>query len=67
MTSRPLLTIVAESIVIFAPIDQFGCCKACSTVTPSNSSRVRSRKEPPDAVIVIFAICERSHHLSIEK
>jgi len=33
MSSRPLLTRVAELIVISGPIDQVGCAIACSTVT----------------------------------
>ena len=51
MTSNPLFIISALSIVILAPIAQFGCARAWSTVTSFNSSLVRLRKEPPEAVI----------------
>ncbi len=33
ITSRPLFISVAESIVIFPPIAQVGCCSAASTLT----------------------------------
>ena len=42
----------ALSIVILAPIAQLGCARACSTVTSFNSSLVRLRKEPPEAVMI---------------
>ena len=41
ITSSPLLASVAESIVIFAPIDQVGCASASSAVMSASSSRVR--------------------------
>ncbi len=44
MTSRPLLTSVAELIVITGPIAQVGCASASSTVT-SASSRLRTAAE----------------------
>ncbi len=50
MTSSPLLASVAESIVIFAPIDQVGCFSACSGVTADSSAFVASRNGPPEAV-----------------
>ena len=50
MTSRPLLTSVAELMVMTGPIDHVGCCSASSTVTSARSSRVRPRNGPPDAV-----------------
>src|SRR5438270_4883475 len=51
--SSPLLNKVAESIVIFGPMFQVGCFKACSTVIESNCSRGVSRNGPPDAVRII--------------
>ena len=51
MTSSPLLTRVAESIVILCPIDQFGCFNASSSCTCANCCLVRPRNGPPDAVI----------------
>ena len=56
MTSSPLLTIVELSIVIFAPMDQFGCFKASSTCTSFICSLVQPRNGPPDAVRRIFSI-----------
>ncbi len=50
MTSRPLLTRVAELIVMTGPIAQVGWASACSRVTSASSSRVRPRKGPPEAV-----------------
>ncbi|CCX37080.1 unknown [Clostridium sp. CAG:1013] len=50
MTSRPLFIIVAESMVIFAPMSQLGWRSACSRVTVSSSWRVFPKKGPPDAV-----------------
>ncbi len=51
ITSSPLFMSVAESIVIFPPIDQVGCASACSTVTSASSALVRPRNGPPEAVI----------------
>ena len=48
--SRPLLNMVAESMVIFRPITHDGCLSACSTVMPANSSIGVSRNGPPEAV-----------------
>ena len=48
--SKPLFIIVALSMVIFAPISQFGCCKACAAVTVWSCSRENLRKGPPEAV-----------------
>ena len=50
ITSSPLLTRVAELMVITGPIDQVGCLSACSSVTSASSSRVRPRNGPPLAV-----------------
>ena len=50
MTSRPLLTSVAELVVITRPIAKLGCASACSGVTSASSSAVRPRNGPPDAV-----------------
>src|SRR5947209_8195690 len=52
MTSSPLFIKLAESIVIFGPIDHVGCRSACSGVTPSSSPVDRLRRAPPEAVIV---------------
>ena len=48
--SSPLLNRVAESMVIFRPMLQVGCLRACSSVTCSRSSFFQVRKGPPDAV-----------------
>jgi hypothetical protein len=40
---------VAESIVIFAPMDHVGCDRACSLVTVCSSVYVRERNGPPEA------------------
>ncbi len=45
---------VAESMVIFLPIDQLGCVMAWSTVTSVSFSTGQSRKAPPDAVRMIL-------------
>ena len=55
--SSPLFIIVAESMVIFAPIDQFGCLRACSAVTSLSSSAFLPKNGPPDAVRISFFIC----------
>ncbi len=46
MSSSPLFASVAESIVIFGPIDHVGCASASSTVTDSSSSADRFRNGP---------------------
>ena len=48
--SRPLFISVAESMVIFGPIDQFGWRSACSGVACSIASSDQVRNGPPDAV-----------------
>ena len=55
ITSNPLFIIVAESMVIFAPILQLGCLSACSRVTCSSCSLVNVRNGPPDAVRISFS------------
>ena len=50
MISSALFIIVAESIVIFGPIDQVGCCSASSSVAAAICSAVHVRNGPPDAV-----------------
>ena len=47
---KPLFISVAESMVIFAPIDQFGCCKASFLVIPCSSVRVLPKNGPPEQV-----------------
>src|SRR6185437_11060281 len=46
---------VALSMVTLAPIDQFGCLRACSGVAASSASRVHVRNGPPEAVRTIFS------------
>ena len=48
--SKPLFIIVAESIVIFAPIFHWGCFNASLRVTAAISSFAQERKGPPEAV-----------------
>ncbi len=55
ITSKPLFIIDAESMVIFAPIDQFGCFNAWALVTEANCSWENVRKGPPEAVRIIFS------------
>ena len=50
ITSSPLLSIVAESIVIRRPITHVGCFSACSGVMVSNCSSGVWRNGPPEAV-----------------
>ncbi len=50
MTSSPLLTSVAELIVMTGPMFQVGWASACSGVMPSSSARLRPRNGPPLAV-----------------
>ena len=50
MTSSPLFMRVAESMVIFGPMDQVGWLSASSGVIPAKVSRGRFRKGPPEAV-----------------
>ena len=50
MTSRPLLTRVAELIVTTGPMSHVGWASACSGVTSASSARVRPRNGPPLAV-----------------
>ena len=50
ITSSPLFMSVAESIVIFLPMLQFGCLSACASVTFARSFFAEARKGPPEAV-----------------
>ena len=50
MISSPLLTRVALSTVILAPMRQVGCASTSRTDTSASDSGFRSRKAPPDAV-----------------
>jgi 1-deoxy-D-xylulose 5-phosphate reductoisomerase len=50
ITSNPLFINVAESIVIFAPIVQLGCLRACSLSTTANWLLFQPLKGPPEAV-----------------
>ena len=50
ITSSPLLTRVAELIVMTGPMAQVGWASACSGVTSASSSRDRPRNGPPLAV-----------------
>ena len=49
---KALLSIVAESIVIFAPMDQDGCCNASEADTFLSVSIDVCRNGPPEAVII---------------
>ena len=53
MSSSALFIIVAESIVIFLPIDQVGCLRASAGVAATSDSRGQERKGPPLAVSTI--------------
>lgn len=55
ITSNPLFINVAESIVIFRPIFQFGCLSASATVIEPNVSIGRVRNGPPDEVRISFS------------
>ena len=50
MTSSPLLSMVAESMVMRRPITHVGCLSACSGVMASNWSSGSCRNGPPEAV-----------------
>ena len=54
MISSPLFIMVAESMVIFAPMLQLGCRSASMTVTLRSSSVVLPKKGPPEAVRMSF-------------
>ena len=56
ITSKPLFIMLAESMVIFAPMSQLGCFSASAAVTCAICSRVNRRKGPPLAVSRIFSI-----------
>ena len=53
MTSRPLFISVAESMVIFLPMSQFGCFRASDTLAVFSLSTSQSLNAPPDAVRMI--------------
>ncbi len=57
ISSRPLLASVAESTLIFRPIDQVGWVSASLMVTSSSSARERPLKGPPEAVST--SACDR--------
>ena len=54
--SSPLFIRVAESMVIFAPIFQLGCCNAWSLFTFTRKFGFFPRNGPPLAVKIIFSI-----------
>ena len=58
---------VAESMVILGPIDQFGCLSACSSVAARIASRVQVRNGPPDAVITMRLTSSRGPAVSAWK
>ena len=70
MTSRPLLTSVAELVVTSGPIFHVGCARACSGVTDSSRSRGQPRNGPPLAVSIRRFTSEaapaRRHWASVE-
>ena len=55
MTSKPLFIMLALSMVILAPISQFGCLSAIAGVTSFICSIVKERKGPPEAVRINFS------------
>ena len=55
ISSRPLFIRVAESIVILAPIFQFGCLSASAFVLVRSCSVVMPKNGPPEAVSRIFS------------
>src|SRR5690625_3754644 len=57
ITSRALLTRVAELVVITGPIAQVGWARACSGSISASWSRVRPRKGPPEAVTTSRSTC----------
>ena len=59
MISRPLLSMVAESMVMRRPITQVGCFSACSGVMEANCSSGSWRNGPPEAVsqMVLTSAC----------
>ena len=66
MISRPLFSMVAESMVIRRPITQVGCFNACSGVMAAKSARGVLRNGPPDAVSQIsldFTVVAHAHAL----
>ena len=62
--SSPLFTIVAESIVIFLPMLQFGCFNASASVTFLSSSLLIPLNGPPEAVRRILFSCDLFSPLS---
>ena len=50
MISRALFISVAESMVIFRPMDQVGWARASSTVMAAKSFCLSLKKGPPEAV-----------------
>ena len=55
MISKPLFIILAESMVILAPMSQLGCLSAMAGVTVDSCSLLKVRKGPPLAVRIIFS------------
>ena len=46
ITSRPLLTSVAELMVTTGPMSQVGCASACSGVTSASSAAAAAAERP---------------------
>src|SRR4030042_688243 len=59
MTSRALFIMVAESMVILAPMFQLGWRRAWAGVTWANRSASQDRKGPPEAVSHSFFTSSR--------
>ena len=59
ISSSPLFAIVAESTVTFGPIAQFGFFSASHGRARAISSKVASRKTPPEAVRMMRSTCRR--------
>jgi hypothetical protein len=62
-----LFIIEAESIVIFCPMLQFGCFRACSSVACSMSAGAQVRNGPPDAVMMTRVSLEQRVVLGIRR
>ena len=63
INSKPLFTIVAESIVILFPIFQVGWFNTSSLVTYLSFSLGSSLKDPPEAVIITLSISSKEECL----
>ena len=58
---------VAESMVILGPIDQFGCLSACSSVAVAHRLARPGAERPPDAVMTMRLTSSRGPAVSAWK